>query len=262
MTGAPMDRGVVLLAAGCGQRMRPLTDHLPKALLPLPGDDCGRTVLDTQLDAVLPRTVGEVVVVTGYAADAVQAHVARRADERVRCVHNTRWAVDVNIASVACGVDALARPGRGYLVIETDLLLDEPAWDALFAQLAASDASFWITRGVYGPQRTGGVVHATADGRIDVVDYRPQHDPACDGWPKMLGLLAVGPHEVAADRALRTAAMARSLQQYYLAPWSQGIDQLRARVLALEAGFAATFNTPAEFDAACRAWQQHRAVPA
>lgn len=249
-------RGVILLAAGSGQRMRPLTDHIPKALLPV-GE---RTVLDLMIDAIKARSSGEIVVVTGHAAGDVNTHIAIHHGSRVRTAHNPRWAEDVNIGSVATGVAALVQPQRGYLIVETDLLLDDTAWDALFAELHASDDSFWITRGAYGPQRTGGVVHADANGRIDVVDYRPVHDSTCDGWPKMLGLLAVGPREVAADRALREAAMAQTLKQYYLMPWKQGIEQLPARVLALEAGFAATFNTPDDFHAACRAFDDARAA--
>jgi CTP:molybdopterin cytidylyltransferase MocA len=252
MSRVPCQRGVVLLAAGSGQRMRPLTECIPKALLPLPGDNGGRTVLDTLIDAVLSHGASDVVVVTGFAAAEVQRHVLARYAGQVRTAYNARWAQDVNIASVACGVAALHHPERGYLVIETDLLLDDSAWHILLQTLSSSDDSFWVTHGVYGAQRTGGVVHAGADGWIDVVDYRPVHDPTCDGWPKMLGMLAVGPGEVAADRMLRLAAMQESLQQYYLMPWKYHLNQLRARVLALDAGLAVTFNNPAEFDAACR----------
>jgi hypothetical protein len=255
-------RGIVLLAAGSGQRMRPLTDLVPKALLPIPGDDRGRTVLDTLIEAITARTCGEVVVVTGHAATVVDAHLADRHAARVRTVHNARWAEDVNIGSVACGVAALSHPERGYLIVETDLLLDELAWDALFEGLQRSDDSFWITRGVYGSRRTGGVVHAGPGGCIDAVDYRPEHDPTCDGWPKMLGMLAVGPREVAADIALRNAAMDRTLQQYYLMPWKHGLAQLPSRVLPVEDGLALTFNTPTEFHAACRLWQARMAMAA
>lgn len=257
-------RGIVLLAAGRGERMRPLTEHHPKALLALP-DEPDRTVLDAQLQAVLARSDAEVVVVTGFAAPQVDAHLRTRYaawGDRIRTAHNPEWAEDVNIGSVARGVAALRAPREGYLIIETDLLLDGTAWDALFAGLRRSRDSHWICRGVYGPQRTGGVVHAGADGWIDVVDYRPRHDPACDGWPKMLGMLAVGPREVEADIALRAAAMRRGLRQYYLSPWTDGLDRLRARVLPLDAGFAATFNTPAEFDAAVDAWRAAVASPA
>lgn len=243
-------RGMVLLAAGSGRRMQPLTDRCPKALLEV-GE---HTVLDWMLHALLTRSAGEVVVVTGHAAEQVEAHLCQQYGSRVRCVRNPRYAEDVNIASVECGVAALKHPERGYLIAETDLLLDDEAWDHLFATLEVTSESLWACRGVYGPTLTGGTVRARLNGSIEAVDYRPVHDAACDGWPKMLGMLAVGPREVAADRALRRAAMAESIAQYYLAPWRDHLSQLPCRVMSVDVGLAATFNTPAEFDRASQAF--------
>ncbi|HNT39651.1 MAG TPA: NTP transferase domain-containing protein [Rubrivivax sp.] len=251
----PSRRAVVLLAAGSGRRMLPLTEEVPKALLPIEGEGRGRTVLEAMIDSVMSSGARDIVVVTGFAGERVESHLARRYGDRVRCVRNTRWAEDVNIASVSCGVGALRQPERGYLVVETDLLLDRVAWSALFDVIDTDPGSFWVCRGRYGVERTGGVVHAGADERIDVVDYRPTYDPNCEGWPKMLGMLAVGPAQVRADIALRAMAMQESIRQYYLMPWKHGLHRLCARVLALEVGFAATFNTVPEFEAACRAYQ-------
>lgn len=234
--------GVVLLAAGSGQRMLPLTAQVPKALLKV-GD---RTVLDEMIDAVLARSDAEIVVVTGFAREAVEAHLARRYGGGVRCAHNARFAEDVNILSVETGVAALPDTSHGYLVCETDLLLDDTAWDALFAGLSAT-RSQWICRGRYGATLTGGAVHAGAGDRIDAIAYKPVHDSACDGWDKMLGMLWVAPDAVAADRRLRQAAIKVSLAQYYLVPWQQHLSELPCAPLRVDAGFAATFNTPAEF---------------
>jgi choline kinase len=234
--------GVVLLAAGSGRRMLPLTAQVPKALLSVGG----RSVLDWMIEAVLARSQAEIVVVTGFAADAVEEQLARRHGARVRCVHNNRFADDVNILSVETGVSALREPARGYLVCETDLLLDDSAWDALFAGLSPAQSQ-WICRGRYGRTLTGGTVHARHDGRIDCIDYRPAHDSRCDGWDKMIGMLWVAPDAVSADRRLRQAAIDVSIAQYYLAPWQQNLHELPCASLRVDAGFAATFNTPAQF---------------
>lgn len=222
--------------------MLPLTAACPKALLPI-GES---TVLDTMIQAVGSRSDAEVVVVTGFAREAVDAHLARRYGRRIRTAHNARYAEDTNIFSVETGVAALARPELGYLVCETDLLLDEAAWDALFAALDPS-RSQWICRGTYGPSLTGGAVHAGDDGSIDAIDYQPRHNPRCDGWDKMLGMLWVAPGEVAADRRTRSAAIAETIGQYYLVPWQRHRAELPCLPLRLEAGFAATFNTADEF---------------
>lgn len=62
----------VILAAGKGTRMRPLTDHTPKPLLPL-----GRTTLLGWIMTGLKRAgVSRFIVVTGYLAEQIERYVA------------------------------------------------------------------------------------------------------------------------------------------------------------------------------------------
>lgn len=68
----------VALAAGRGERMRPLTDALPKVLMPL-GDS---TLLDLALDRLAPHTgrgAQHLAVNAHYRADDVAAHLGDRA---------------------------------------------------------------------------------------------------------------------------------------------------------------------------------------
>jgi choline kinase len=62
----------LVLAAGQGQRLRPDTDTLPKTLLPVDGES---TILDVILRNLAKVGVTDVVVVAGYAADAIVARV-------------------------------------------------------------------------------------------------------------------------------------------------------------------------------------------
>jgi choline kinase len=58
----------MVLAAGAGRRLRPDTDGLPKALLPVDGE---RTILDIALRNLSEVGLSEIVVVVGYAAERV-----------------------------------------------------------------------------------------------------------------------------------------------------------------------------------------------
>lgn len=59
----------LVLAAGAGRRLRPYTDQLPKALVPVDGDT---TILDIALRNLAAVGLTEVTVVVGYAAGAVE----------------------------------------------------------------------------------------------------------------------------------------------------------------------------------------------
>jgi len=69
----------MVLAAGLGLRMRPLTDHMPKPLVRV----AGRALLDHVLDKLAAAGVAEAVVNVHYLPDQIIDHVASRARPRV-----------------------------------------------------------------------------------------------------------------------------------------------------------------------------------
>jgi choline kinase len=80
----------LVLAAGAGRRLRPDTDALPKALLPVDGQV---TILDIALRNLAAVGLRDIVVVVGYAADAVRHRAAgleREHGVRLRLVDNDR----------------------------------------------------------------------------------------------------------------------------------------------------------------------------
>jgi len=75
----PGPKTAMVLAAGLGTRMRPLTDSLPKALVPV----AGRPLLDRVLDKLAEAGVERAVVNVHHFADQVEAHLKDRADLEV-----------------------------------------------------------------------------------------------------------------------------------------------------------------------------------
>lgn len=66
----------VLLAAGLGTRLRPLTDRIPKCLVPIGG----RPLLDLWIDQLLDAGITKILINTHYLADSVHAHLATHRD--------------------------------------------------------------------------------------------------------------------------------------------------------------------------------------
>ena len=63
----------MVLAAGAGRRLRPYTDTLPKALVPVDGET---TIMDISLRNLAAAGLTDVVVVVGYRAEAVEERKA------------------------------------------------------------------------------------------------------------------------------------------------------------------------------------------
>ena len=64
----------MVLAAGRGERLRPITDRIPKPLVPLGG----RTLIDHAIDRLETAGVERVVVNVHYLGDQIVAQLKQR----------------------------------------------------------------------------------------------------------------------------------------------------------------------------------------
>src|SRR5258708_12776272 len=80
----------MVLAAGAGRRLRPYTDTLPKALVPVDGDT---TILDISLRNLAEVGLTDGVIVVGYCASAGegrQADLESKYGVKITLVHNDK----------------------------------------------------------------------------------------------------------------------------------------------------------------------------
>jgi choline kinase len=92
---SPTDAAVVLVA-GRGSRLRPLTDDRPKALV----DIGGETILGRAVRLLLAAGVENLVLATGYCEDQV-SEFARSIDANVSLCPNPRYETTQNSVSLA-----------------------------------------------------------------------------------------------------------------------------------------------------------------
>lgn len=119
----------VILAAGVGRRLRPLTYDQPKGLI----DVQGKALLHHQLHALIAAGIEDVVIVTGYRQSQLREAVQcwRLPFQSVEWVVNTDYATTNTLVSVA-----LAAPhvlGHPFLLINGDVWLSPRALDAFDA---------------------------------------------------------------------------------------------------------------------------------
>ncbi|MET9337055.1 phosphocholine cytidylyltransferase family protein [Nonomuraea sp. NPDC003804] len=126
----------MVLAAGAGRRLRPYTDTLPKALVPVDGET---TIMDISLRNLAAVDLRDVVVVVGYAAQAVherKAELEKRHGVKLTLVHNDKAEEWNNAYSLWCARDYFA---QGALLVNGDTVHPVSVEETLLSAPATSD---------------------------------------------------------------------------------------------------------------------------
>jgi choline kinase len=155
----------VILAAGVGSRLAPLTNDRPKVLVPV----LGRSLLFRQLDWLAAAGIAseDVVVVGGYRIDQLSRALD---DEGFRCkvVLNEKYEPWGNFYSVLVAEPYLR--GHAFLQLDGDVILDDKILPRLIAAdgdaLLATDTSAELDDDAMKVEMRGNHVHAL-DKKLD-----------------------------------------------------------------------------------------------
>jgi choline kinase len=165
----------VVLAAGRGSRLAPLTDDRPKPLVSVGGRPLLLRTIQRVTQLGIPDR--DVIIVTGYREEMVTT-LLRREGLGCRLVYNPRWFEHNSCQSLWSAREALA--GSGFLVMEGDLLFDEKVLPRLLEAPAPAALAVDPTRPA-GPEAMKATV--AADGHVTALAKQ-----AAPGAAKFLGI--------------------------------------------------------------------------
>ncbi|HEX4799120.1 MAG TPA: sugar phosphate nucleotidyltransferase [Candidatus Paceibacterota bacterium] len=153
----------VILAAGKGTRLRPLTENCPKPLVPV----LGRPLLDHIIDA-LPSSVDEIILVVGYLEEMIRAHYGERYQGR-KISYVTQEVQDGTARALWLCKDMLE--GRFLFMFADDI----HGKDDIARATSYSRAMLAKTSDT--PERFGVIVR-NPDGTLFQIVEKPEHPPS------------------------------------------------------------------------------------
>jgi choline kinase len=116
----------LILAAGFGSRLAPITDNLPKSLVPVNG----KPILFKQIENLLENGITDITVVSGYKACILESAVHERWAD-IKVVESKDYATTNNMYSAYLGISEI---GIGdMLMMNADVFYDSSVIKSLLA---------------------------------------------------------------------------------------------------------------------------------
>ena len=129
----------LLLAAGTGSRLQPLTQHAPKCLTEVNGT----TILDRLFKSLREHGFKRVVVVVGYLDLSIREALPSVDGLEIEFILSTKYRTTNNIYSLWMARQAIQEP---FLLIESDLIFDTELLKGMLVpdRIAVSQVLAWM----------------------------------------------------------------------------------------------------------------------
>lgn len=114
----------LILAAGFGSRLAPITDNCPKSLVPVNG----KPILIKQIENLLENNITDITVVSGYKAEILENAVREKFCD-VKIINSVDYATTNNMYSAYLGKEEFC--GEEFLMMNADVFFDSSVIKAL-----------------------------------------------------------------------------------------------------------------------------------
>jgi len=133
----------LILAAGMGTRLRPLTDKIPKCLVPVNGVP----IIAKQIENLIDNGIREIYIVSGYKSDILES-VLKGSYPFVNIVLNANYGETNNMYSAYLTRDVLY--GNEFILMNGDVFFDESVISELLKPMYLN--SIVVEKGVYNDE--------------------------------------------------------------------------------------------------------------
>lgn len=114
----------LILAAGLGSRLAPITDTCPKSLVPVNG----KPILFKQIENLIENGISDITVISGYKGEVLEKAVHEKYPE-IKIIHSADYATTNNMYSAYLAREAMC--DTDFLMMNADVFFDASVISAL-----------------------------------------------------------------------------------------------------------------------------------